>query len=122
MALGKNVKKYRIAAELTQTQLADAAGMDQQALAALERRDSSSSKFTTALAAALGKSVDDLLGNNEGNDSVRTIPDNYVDATEITKLIAYYVQSTKKGRMQIMEASELSEKLNSRARGKASND
>lgn len=62
MALGANVKKFREDAQLTQTQLADMAGMDQQALAALEKRDSKSSSFAASLAAALGISIDELMG------------------------------------------------------------
>lgn len=62
MALGSTIKKLREAAGLTQTQLAQMAGMEQQALAALEKRDSKSSSFAPGLAAALGKSTDELLG------------------------------------------------------------
>lgn len=62
MALGSNVRKLREAARLTQTQLAELAGMDQQALAALEKRDSKSSSFAPALAKALNVSLNQLLG------------------------------------------------------------
>lgn len=65
MALGANVRKLREAAGLTQTQLADAAGMEQQALAAIEKRDSKSSSFLPNLAKALNVSTNELLGVQE---------------------------------------------------------
>jgi transcriptional regulator with XRE-family HTH domain len=124
MALGANVKKFREAAGLTQTQLAErVVGMTQQALGVLEKRDSKSSKFIPALADALGKSVDELLGTDRGDGSTR-IPANYIDAGVIIELIALYGRSTQKGRQQILESARSTPKIsiyggNSAANGEA---
>lgn len=120
MALGANVKKFREAAGLSQTQLASRAGMDQPALAALEKRDSKSSKFIPALADALGKSVDELLGTDPGDGSAR-IPANYVDADEIIQLIAMYRRSTQKGRRQILESARSTPKIDILGGGDSAN-
>lgn len=64
MALGKNVKRYREAKGLTQQELSDLTGgeVSQGAIAALEKRDSSMSRFAPALAQALQVPYKDLIG------------------------------------------------------------
>lgn len=64
MALGKNLKRIREAKGLTQDKLSALTGgkVSQGAIAALENRDSISSRFTTDLAVALGVPVEELLG------------------------------------------------------------
>ncbi|WP_420997614.1 XRE family transcriptional regulator [Cupriavidus sp. 30B13] len=64
MALGKNVKRLREAKGLTQEQLSTLTGgnVSQGAIAALEKRDSLSSRFASALAVALEVPLADLVG------------------------------------------------------------
>lgn len=63
MALGQNIKRLRKAQGLSQDQLAAKAGggITQGIIAALEKRDSETSKRAARIAAALGVSVDALL-------------------------------------------------------------
>jgi len=63
MALGKNIKKFRLAKELSPLQLSEKTNhlVSVDAIKRLEERDSSSSKFTAEIARALGVSVSDLL-------------------------------------------------------------
>lgn len=71
MALGQNIAKARALRSLSVTELANRAGVDYQALAALEKRDSKSSTFVGVIAEALGLSVDDLLA---GRVAISTAP------------------------------------------------
>lgn len=64
MALGKNIEMARIARKIGAQALANKAGIDLQALRALEKRDSKTSQFTAQIAAALDLSTDDLLAGN----------------------------------------------------------
>ena len=61
MALGNQIKQYRIKAGLTLEQLADLSGVPWGTIGAIERRDSTSSRFTPQIAAALQLTVDQLL-------------------------------------------------------------
>lgn len=63
MALGQNIKRLREAQKLTQEQLAAKAGgkVTQGIVAALEKRDSETSKHAARIAVALGVSLDALL-------------------------------------------------------------
>lgn len=63
MALGQNIKRLRKAQGLSQDQLAAkvGGGITQGIIAALEKRDSETSKHAARIAAALGVSVDALL-------------------------------------------------------------
>ena len=63
MALGQNIKRLRKAQGLSQDQLAAKAGggITQGIIAALEKRDSETSKHAARIAAALEVSVDALL-------------------------------------------------------------
>jgi transcriptional regulator with XRE-family HTH domain len=85
MALGKKILKLREAKGLTQDALAKLTGwsedtpnigVSQGAISALEKRDSESSKHATALAKALGVSIDALLSDsppaNTASDNVAT--------------------------------------------------
>ncbi|MFA6121899.1 MAG: helix-turn-helix transcriptional regulator [Sideroxydans sp.] len=85
MALGKKILKLREAKGLTQDALAKLTGwsedtpnigVSQGAISALEKRDSESSKHATAIAKALGVSIDALLSDaptaNKVSDNVAT--------------------------------------------------
>lgn len=85
MALGKKILKLREAKGLTQDALAKltgwsedtpSIGVSQGAISALEKRDSESSKHATAIAKALGVSIDALLSDaptpNKVSDNVAT--------------------------------------------------
>jgi transcriptional regulator with XRE-family HTH domain len=61
MALGKQVKKYREQLGWTLLQLEEHAGVDTGTIGALEVRDSSRSKYGSALARAMGLTLDQLL-------------------------------------------------------------
>lgn len=61
MALGKQVRKYREQLGLTLLQLEERSGVDTGTIGALEARDSSRSKYSAALARALGLTLDQLL-------------------------------------------------------------
>lgn len=60
MALGKNIKHHRDRLGLTLEQLSDRSGVDLGTIHALEARDSSRSKFATAIARGLGMTVEQL--------------------------------------------------------------
>lgn len=85
MALGQNLRRLRQARNLTQTQLSDRTGglVSQGAIAALEKRDSTSSNFATALATALGVSINELLGAESPQNVVAKHADDAVAADEV---------------------------------------
>lgn len=60
MAIGARIKHYRNKAGLTLEQLAERSGVELGTISALENRDSSRSKYASALAAALGLTVEQL--------------------------------------------------------------
>lgn len=60
MALGKNIRKRREQLGWTLEQLSDASGVEIGTISALENRDSKRSQFSTALAKALGVTVEGL--------------------------------------------------------------
>ena len=66
MALGNQIKHYRRKAGLTLEALSEISGVDVGTISALEVRDSSRSKYATALATALGLSVEQI--EQEGAD------------------------------------------------------
>ncbi len=75
MALGARLKLAREARKMTQQELADAVEWDQGAIGNVERRDSKSCRYTSALAAALNVDLEWLsTGNGEmqksGNEAV----------------------------------------------------
>lgn len=61
MALGKQIRKYRIQLDWTLEQLEEKSGVPTGTISALEVRDSSRSKFAPALANAFGLTVEQLL-------------------------------------------------------------
>lgn len=67
MALGRRIKALRESKGLSQEALSKLTNglVSQGAISALEKRDSESSRYTTALAAALGVSVTELHGADE---------------------------------------------------------
>lgn len=81
MTFGKRLAKAREHAGLTQKQLADAAGISQQAVNKLELRDGVGSRFTPQLAAACGVSPD-WLATGKGSMEAREEAAPY--ATKIT--------------------------------------
>lgn len=60
MALGARIRYYREKAGLTLEQLSERSGVDVGTISALENRDSSRSKYATALAQGLGMSLEML--------------------------------------------------------------
>ena len=60
MALGRSIEEWRKARNLKPQQLAALAGMDVRTLRALETRDSEKTSFDTAIAHAMGLSVEQL--------------------------------------------------------------
>lgn len=60
MALGSRIRHYREKSGLTLDQLSERSGVDVGTISALENRDSSRSKFASAIAAGLGMSVEML--------------------------------------------------------------
>jgi phage repressor protein C with HTH and peptisase S24 domain len=69
MALGLNILNARKLRNMTPQQFANAAGIDLQALRALEKRDSKTSQFTEQIARALELTTDQLLS---GDIAIRT--------------------------------------------------
>ncbi|RKR79207.1 phage repressor protein C with HTH and peptisase S24 domain [Marinobacter nauticus] len=65
MALGQRLKEARQAAGMSQSELAEAVGMTQAAIGALEKRDSKQSSKASELAKALNVSVEWLLTGKE---------------------------------------------------------
>lgn len=66
MALGSRIRYYREKAGFTLDQLSERSGVEVGTISALEIRDSSRSKFASAIAAALGMTVEML--ENESQD------------------------------------------------------
>lgn len=60
MALGKNIKIYRDRQGLTLAQLSDISGVELGTIGALEVRDSVRSKYASAIAKALGMTMEQL--------------------------------------------------------------
>jgi transcriptional regulator with XRE-family HTH domain len=67
MSVGKNIKQHRMAAGLSQNELAARAGVNQSNLSRIERLDDDSCTVNTlrAIAAVLGCSVAELIGEEE---------------------------------------------------------
>ena len=67
MALGAHVKRRREELQLTQEQLSQRSGVNQQSISALESRDSKQSRYLLPLARALGLQADELLSGRWRN-------------------------------------------------------
>ena len=67
MAIGAQIRRHRLAQGLTLEELSAASGVEVGTISALENRDSSRSKFFSALAKSLGLRIEDLE-----NDSLET--------------------------------------------------
>lgn len=65
MALGNRIRHFREKAGLTLEALSERSGVDLGTISALEIRDSSRSKYATAIARGLGMSLEDLESGNE---------------------------------------------------------
>jgi transcriptional regulator with XRE-family HTH domain len=107
MALGSNVRKYRLEAGLTQEELAKRAGMEQQALSALENRDSKSSAYLVQLAQALGKTTDELMGQPSPVEVAHTtstdvLPPQLEDLLEVIRVMH---ETDQHGREMIMQST-----------------
>ena len=109
MALGLNVKRLRIRAGLTQAELAELVGLDQAAISALERRDSRSSTYASALARALNTSTDELL-TGEIAEKPEEAEVAMINPAELSELITHYTQATDIGRQQLLRAARNIEK------------
>lgn len=68
MALGARIRYYREKAGLTLDQLSERSGVDVGTISALENRDSSRSKYATALAQGLGMSLEMLEMESADHD------------------------------------------------------
>lgn len=76
MALGNQIKRYRTKAGLTLDELASLSGVPWGTIGAIERRDSTSSKFAPMIASALQLSIDQLLDESRDySDQLITISD-----------------------------------------------
>ena len=73
MALGKQVKQYRLFHKWTLEDLSTRSGVDVGTIHALEQRDSKRSEKTPALARAFGLSVEQLLDEATDWSSVSTV-------------------------------------------------
>ncbi|ABA56554.1 transcriptional regulator, XRE family (plasmid) [Nitrosococcus oceani ATCC 19707] len=75
MGVGKNIKGLRIAAGLTQTQLAKEARIDQSGLSKIEREENESVTLPTLrkIAKALDCSVAALLENEDTGKKIREL-------------------------------------------------
>ncbi len=65
MALGSQIRHYREKAKLTLEQLSERSGVDVGTISALENRDSSRTKYASAIAHGLGMTVEMLEAENQ---------------------------------------------------------
>jgi transcriptional regulator with XRE-family HTH domain len=67
MSVGKNIKRYRMAAGLSQNELASRAGINQSNLSRIERLDDNNCTVATlkAIAEVLGCSITELIGEEK---------------------------------------------------------
>lgn len=65
MALGSRIRHYREKSKLTLEQLSERSGVDVGTISALENRDSSRSKYATAIAQGLGMTVEMLEAEDQ---------------------------------------------------------
>lgn len=70
MALGARIRHYREKANLTLDQLSERSGVDVGTISALENRDSSRSKFATAIASSFGMNVEMLEDSSQDFDVI----------------------------------------------------
>lgn len=98
MSLGNNIRKHREGLGLTLEALAERAGMAPGVLGAIERRDSKASKFTIAIAAALGVTPMELITGDPADSSGQ----NY----ETAKMIIELSRRIKKLTMDLVIESE----------------
>jgi phage repressor protein C with HTH and peptisase S24 domain len=75
MSLGNQIKHYRDKAGLTLQELEKLSGVAWGSIAAIERRDSTSSKFAPAIASALKLTVDQLLDETKEYSPLASISD-----------------------------------------------
>jgi transcriptional regulator with XRE-family HTH domain len=112
MNLGSNLRKFRQEAELTQEELAKLSGVDQQVISAIEKRDSKSSGHAPALARALGKTVDELLGAPP-QAQPKPLP-GQVKVADLVRLIELFGANDADGREAMFLAGETALKRVSR--------
>lgn len=79
MALGKQIRRYREQMEWTLETLSEKSGVDVGTISAMENRDSQRSKYASALAKALGLTLDQLL--DESNAYTPSFTKNEVGQT-----------------------------------------
>lgn len=75
MGLGQKIKDNRIRLGLTLERLSEMSGVDVGTIHALEKRDSSRSKYASALAAALGMTFEELEGLFTFSDAKDSTPE-----------------------------------------------
>lgn len=110
------MRKFRLEAGLTQDELARRAGMEQQALSALEKRDSKSSAFLGALAEALGKTPQELLGLPVAVESAAPPQENAaVRLGDLLELIRVFHETDAHGRdLMLASASAAAKRIQAR--------
>ena len=81
MATGQQIRKHRDAQGLTLEQLGEKSGVDFGTIHALEKRDSSRSKFFGQIAHALGLTIEEL--SKEPHEIEKKLPD---DAMKIARI------------------------------------
>ena len=74
MALGSRIRYYREKSKLTLDQLSERSGVDVGTISALENRDSSRSKYATAIAQGLGLTVEMLEAEDQDYPRTAAIP------------------------------------------------
>ena len=111
MALGKTIRKLRVAAGMTVAELASASGLDesaQQAISALENRDSKSSKLAPALAKGLRVPLTTLLSENEGRPPLHVAHAPETDGiADAINWLTLFSQLSPNGRKMLREFGEL---------------
>ena len=100
MALGNQIKRYREKAGLTLDKLAALSGVPWGTIGAIERRDSTSSKFAPMIAAALQLTIDQLLDESRDySDQLVTISDTLSTSTQIDNDLVVIAKFDTGGKM-----------------------
>ncbi|MBB2184585.1 helix-turn-helix transcriptional regulator [Lachnospiraceae bacterium MD1] len=69
MPINSNLRSARITLDMSQNKLAEAVGVSKQTIVAIERGDYSPSiKLSKTICKVLGKSLDELFGEENGNE------------------------------------------------------
>jgi transcriptional regulator with XRE-family HTH domain len=105
MTLGSNLRKFRQDAELTQEQLAELSGVDQQVISAIETRNSKSSVYAPALAKALGKALDELVGSAPSLEILPSREKAVASVDDAIELLVLFEAASIEGRKTILDTA-----------------